>query len=253
MTFFDDFDKGGKDNQTLCDSKKTGPPEIHKTLYCLERQKINRTCSYMGIYYEKRDLPGASLAIWKTEETTADLCNLLGIPASQLPSQTGSRQREWLAIRVLLRRLYGQKPAPEIGYDEHGKPFLSDSITFISISHTKEYVGVLLSASHRCGLDIELIHPRIEKIASRFLSDEERQFIPAQSLPYLFVIWSAKEVLYKIYGKGGILFRDHLRVDPFQMEASGQLCAHIMKEGVNHEYSLHYLWSDKLLIAYAFE
>ncbi len=63
------------------------------------------------------------------------------------------------------------------------------------------------------GVDIESLRPQIEKIKSKFCRPEELEFAitPVQSL----LIWSAKEAMYKAYGKKEIDFREQMRVHAF--------------------------------------
>ena len=135
-----------------------------------------------------------------------------------------------------------------------GKPSLPGHPYSISISHTKNFVGVLLSASASCGIDLEILHPRILKIADRFLSDEEKRFMPPnQPLPYLYVMWGAKEVLYKIYGKGNILFKKHLKVEKFAYQQEGKVTAWIVKEDYSKSHAIHYRQMGELMLTYAID
>ena len=208
----------------------------------------------MGVFYESLENPECKLAIWKTEETTGELCQLLGISGSELPARVESRQKEWLTIRILVKKLLSLKGIPLIDYDEKGKPSLKDSEYSISISHSKEFVGVILSGSQSCGIDLEIIHPRIKKIAARFLMEDEKQFMDEKlALNYLYVIWGAKEVLYKLHGKGNILFKEHLKVEPFIFESEGKVTAHILKENYSKTYSIYYRQIENVMLTYAVE
>src|SRR5205823_6644372 len=116
-------------------------------------------------------------------------------------------------------------------YDEHGKPHLENSTTKISVSHTKEFVALLISETNDAGIDIEKIHHRIEKIAPKFLSEEEKTRTPSwHQLRYYHIIWGAKEVLFKIHGRGELLFKEHLFTEPFTIEEKGSFYAWIKKD-----------------------
>ena len=208
----------------------------------------------MAIFLENAGNPGLKLAIWKTDEPVEDLCSILDLPLPALPARVESRQKEWLAIRILLKILLNSKSIPVLEYDEMGKPSLPDFPYSISISHTKSYVGILLSLSTACGVDLEIIHPRIKKIAGRFLSDEEQKHWNSGSpLPDLYITWGAKEVLYKIYGKGGILFKQHLRVEPFSIQDEGIVMAGIEIENYSKTHTVHYRQMGELILTYATE
>ena len=85
--------------------------------------------------------------IWKTEESTEELLALLPDPERYEQQLTRfsspHRKLEWLSVRVLLYQLLGEEKIIE--YAPSGKPRLADSSYFISISHTRGYVAVILS------------------------------------------------------------------------------------------------------------
>ena len=208
----------------------------------------------MPIFLKNPENPELKLAIWKIEEPVEELCRLLDHPLSALPARMESRQKEWLVIRILTKMLLDTNTVPVIEYDEKGKPSLPGYPYAISITHTKNYVGVLLSGSPACGVDLEIIHPRISKIAGRFLSDEEQHHIHSSDpLPVLYITWGAKEVLYKIYGKGGILFKQHLKLEPFTFQKEGMVTARIEIENYSKAHSVHYKQLGELILTYATE
>ena len=203
----------------------------------------------MGLLFEQQD-EGYALAVWQAVESVVELCSKLGVHPDKSPHKAATRQKEWLATRILLQHLFpGDMPSLE--YDDHGKPHLINSGMAISISHTGHTVGVLVSNRPSCGLDIEHLHPRIEKIARRFLSDEEAHVLEHRNLEALFVAWGAKEVLYKIYGKGNLVFREHLRVKPFQLAESGTVTASLHTGIITHFYPVSYFFMNELVITYA--
>ena len=113
----------------------------------------------MALFFERNeDL--FRLAIWKTEESISTLCQHLNITESDLPHRANSRQLEWLATRMLLKHLFPGEPRPNLVYDENGKPHLADRPLSISISHTGNHIGMLLSERPSCGIDLEQLHPR---------------------------------------------------------------------------------------------
>ena len=95
--------------------------------------------------------------IWKTEESTEELLALLPDPERYEQQLTRfsspHRKLEWLSVRVLLYQLLGEEKIIE--YAPSGKPRLADSSYFISISHTRGYVAVILSPRSEVGIDIE--------------------------------------------------------------------------------------------------
>jgi 4'-phosphopantetheinyl transferase EntD len=116
------------------------------------------------------------------------------------------RKREFVATRLLRHDIFGHQ---HIHYDEIGAPYIKDE-GFISISHSKNIVGIAICKDFKLGLDIESIQSKIEKIKHKFLSDEERNELDCNSLEVLTMVWTGKESLYKVSGTNGINFRTQL-------------------------------------------
>jgi phosphopantetheinyl transferase len=207
----------------------------------------------MPLIFDKKE-KDFQLAIWRMDEDAAELL-LKGMLTKKDIQQVNTfqsiaRKKEWICTRLLLKQLMPQHPSSII-YDENGKPHLENSIAHISVSHTKNFVGVIVSENYPVGIDLELIHPRIEKIAHRFISAEEFKFIPSENkLEHYFVIWGAKESLYKMHGTGELLFKEHLLVMPFQFQKKGEISAFITKGDLKKEYLMNYELIDELLIVY---
>ena len=78
---------------------------------------------------------------------------------------------EWLSVRVLLYAMLQEDK--EIGYSPEGKPYLTDHSFFISISHTKGYVAVILSDKVPVGIDIEQYGQRVHRVAHKYMREDE--------------------------------------------------------------------------------
>ena len=86
----------------------------------------------------------------------------------------------------------------EIGYSSEGKPHLTDNSSFISISHTKGYVAVILSSVAPVGIDIEQYAQRVHKVSDRYIrSDEQTEPYQDDMTWGLLLHWSAKEAVFK--------------------------------------------------------
>lgn len=195
------------------------------------------------------------LAVWKMEEDLEELLAMASLTPSDL-SRLNSfthepRKKEWICIRMLLKRL---GCTSSIGYHKTGKPFLENSSEQISISHTRDYAGIILSEASVVGLDLERIHNRIENIAHKFLSKEEEANLPSiNRLEHLFVIWGVKEVLFKMHHVGELLFKEHLNVKPFHFNKYGIVQASINKDSFQKSFSLEYELREDLLITRCIE
>jgi 4'-phosphopantetheinyl transferase len=150
------------------------------------------------------------VVLWHIQEEPEFFFSRLAVDETNLPSKQIERNLEWLASRYLLHELIDN---PQLSQTAAKKPHLIDDHRYISISHTGRYAAVMVS--HRaCGLDIELDHPRLERIATKFLLPEQLAKIRgSQYRQFLYQIWCAKEAMFKAYGLGNIDFKHHLQVD----------------------------------------
>lgn len=153
------------------------------------------------------------------------------------------RRMEWLSVRYLLHQITGAKTRIFLEKDEFGKPHLVDNqeglLRYISISHSKHFVAALIS-SKPCGCDVQVLSPKIERIAPKFLAQAEKQMLvdknPAERLHVLNVIWSAKESLYKAYGRKALEFREHLGV---HIQHDALALGTVQKGAFHQKYDVH--------------
>jgi 4'-phosphopantetheinyl transferase len=197
------------------------------------------------------------LGIWRLDESLEDLYSLLTLAQKDVKTigrfKSEYRKREWLTVRVLLKVLMPSAKL-SIEYDAKGKPHLINSDYSISISHTKNFVAVMLAKNANVGIDLETIQSRIEKIAKRFVTGEEENFIGTdKKTEYHHVIWGTKEVLFKIYGKGELHFLNHIRVEKFTLHEKGELKAGIIKDNFSKAYKVFYERRNELMLVYAVE
>jgi 4'-phosphopantetheinyl transferase len=159
------------------------------------------------------------MVIWNITETETELQNGLSLSSEALKRlskrKSSIHRKGYLAIRQLLKSL-GIHPETH-QYDNIGAPYLTDG-RFISISHTGDAAAVVIS-SVSVGIDLEHYKDKIKRVAPRFLHASEGQ-IPKDfdEISYLTQLWTAKEALYKLYKKPGLIFNEQLRIQPFQKE-----------------------------------
>ena len=132
-----------------------------------------------------------------------------------------SRRAQWSTARTILRRELGEKA--ELRYTSSGALVLAKpigDICSISVSHTSEWVAVLLSGS-RCGVDIELLDRNFSKVASRYISHEERERLSEKvGEQFEALMWSAKEAIYKYGAHEGFDFLRDLVVTDIDTTSS---------------------------------
>jgi len=197
--------------------------------------------------YKKIDEPGYSIGVWKIEEELAFFEELFhGHP----DIQHEHKRLQWFASRHLANVMLGQPDA--IVNDDTGKPNFKTSLQNISISHTAGFAAVMLSTKSAVGIDIEAIHPKIERIAHKFMeADEIAAIAEEEKLKKMTLYWSAKESLFKLYGWGGIEFRTQLLIEPFTMHEWGGFKAnietpHLPLKGL----TVHYQFIDGHVLSY---
>lgn len=208
----------------------------------------------MPIVWRKEE-SGYSIVIWQSNERLPDLFQSVSLAddeKKQLASfRSESRKREWLTVRNALKGL--GIPDAKIVYDTFGKPHL-ESGKSISISHSNEFVAVMISESGRIGIDIEVLHERIKKLSQKFIGEKEKTDIGEEiAIEKLHVYWGAKEVLYKIHGIGGIDFKKDLFVQSFQYTDFGILHASILKINSERDVNIYWERSGKYMITWGID
>ena len=107
------------------------------------------------------------------------------------------RRTEWLATRIVLRELLNRDVT--IAHDSNGKPYITENKSFISISHSKNMVAVMV-AEQNLGIDIEQITARTTKVRHKFLTGSELDWCKTDTEHTL--VWTVKEAAYKLIGCG---------------------------------------------------
>jgi phosphopantetheinyl transferase len=195
-----------------------------------------------------------TLLLWKLTEMEWELKENLGdhFNVEELNNISHPQKiREWLASRMLIKTLAEQFGIAYAGLhkDEHGKAFLIDNESHISITHTFEYVAVAINPWAAVGIDMEKSDPKLQRTAHKYLSSEE--FVHAENeISKLSIYWCAKEALYKMYGKKKISFKDAIRIQPFSPEhvlIKGKLS----DEALTVHSNIHIRWFDGHCLAIA--
>jgi phosphopantetheinyl transferase len=175
----------------------------------------------MPLFYQHNINRDTKLGIWRIEEPESFF--LERVPLKQDVSHSFKR-RQHLAGRYLLSYLFPDFPVEEIRIADTRQPFLAGHPYHFSISHCGSFAAAIVSASNRVGVDIELITPRINRVAEKFLNEGEMHFFNKDyelfleqwgmrgrmQQEFLTLIWSAKEALFKWYGLGELDFKRHM-------------------------------------------
>ena len=172
--------------------------------------------------------PNCTIAIWEIKESLEELLQL-GHTISVPDFNTEKRNKEWLASRLLLKKI---NPNTTISYNEFGAPEI-DNGQFISISHSKGLVAIIIS-QQQVGIDIEEISEKALRVSSKFISKNNLKDLTAEKAS---LIWSCKETIYKWYQKGNIDFIKDLIIQPFLIAEKGEIKAQFKNEPLTLFYT----------------
>ena len=89
----------------------------------------------------------------------------------------------------------------EISHGEWGKPYLPGGDRFFSLSHSGEYALLAVSYSD-IGADIEKVTVYRDAVARRVFTPDEREWIRQDPDRRFFELWTAKESVIKLDGRG---------------------------------------------------
>ena len=194
--------------------------------------------------------------VWKMDESVDTLLDLL--PEREYYERevqrfvASHRRLEWLSVRALLFRLLGEHK--EVCYQRSGKPYLADYSYFISISHTKGYVSVILSDKVPVGIDIEQYGQRVHRVAHKYMREDESVRLYKEDATWsLLLHWSAKEVMFKCMDTDGVDFRQHLHIEPFLLQEQGDFTAHEYRTEQKRSFRIHYLLHPEFVMTWSID
>jgi phosphopantetheinyl transferase len=204
----------------------------------------------MPIIYQEKIDDHAIIGVWKITESVDELLSMIQFSEGERETfekfKIKSRQAHWLSYRLAIRELLGDECPCDFYYDEHGKLHFENLNYALSVTHSGIYSGVIISKKHYVGIDIEKLGERINLLAHKFLNKYEMAHLPSEEQhKFLTVVWSAKEALYKLYGKSEVQM-EHITIEPFEVENNGTIYGRIELEHFRKDYKLTYHFSDSM-------
>ena len=197
----------------------------------------------------------ARWALWhiaEEEEALLDMAPFSGPELEELKQiKVPERRLEWLSSRVLLKQLTAEQGIShaEVKKDTFGKPYVAGCPYQVSLSHAFPYAAAIVHQQQAVGIDIEHARAQLLRIRHKFLHPEELS-CAGEDVQKLGVYWSAKEALYKLYGRKALLFQEQIRIAPFEYQEKGSLQGFLLTNSGKEQYSLHYHHFQGLLICY---
>ena len=160
------------------------------------------------------------LSVWQITEPSGELLSFFSTEEIADPDfqkfTYEKRKAEWLATRALLKQMIGS--AFQISYTESGKPLLNHPLyPHISISHSRDFVAVLIHRHLAVGIDIESINRNYAPITKRYLSEGELEQVN-QNPMLQCIYWCAKEAVFKLVEENGVDFRKQIEIIAFDFQ-----------------------------------
>lgn len=210
------------------------------------------------IHSDNQDSTSHSLAVWHASEELSFFEEWI-IPyaeeRTQLSGLSVKKTKEWFTSRYLVHYLLGSEDRHPCLKDEFGKPFIQEMPMQLSISHSDKFSAAIVGDT-MVGIDIQVLVPKIERIAHKFMSASELEDISGKDmrLEYLHAYWGAKESLYKAYGRRGIDFIRELFIDAFDFNPKGTIFSgYVAKENFVKEFKITSKIIQNAMLVYAIE
>lgn len=202
------------------------------------------------LHYEHHFSSTSCLGIWYLEESIDQLYSQLDNKewiASICENPFEHRKRVMLAARLLLKHMLGEEKC--ICYHQSGRPYLVDQSYNISISHTGNYIAIILDKNRKVGIDIEQYTDKVLRAQHRFIAEGD-QIEKEKEQVHLLLHWSAKEALFKILDPSSIDFVKHLHIETFNPVENGKFRIRETLTPLKREYEAQYMTTDEFVLVY---
>ena len=189
------------------------------------------------------------VGVWKITESEAELRTMTSIPSDELEEisyiKNESLRKQRLAVRALLDAMFEEKVY--LSHHDNGKPYIENNAINISITHTDQYVAVILNEEDEVGIDCESLNRDFSAVEKKALSDEEiGDLEDEQKNEQLAIYWCAKEAIFKLTSQYDVDFAEQIQIDGFRYRNEGELSATVTdKDGYEQELNLYYFTFDR--------
>jgi phosphopantetheinyl transferase len=201
----------------------------------------NSKLFFMPFFYQQNINETRHLAIWSITEPVSFFETDVKLAVE---IQNEERKIQHLAVRLLFKLMMPEADLNKMVMADNGKPYLQGVPFHFSFSHCKGYAAVAVSDTDPIGIDIEIIHPRILKVAHKFLNDSEKALIASlaelDQLKQMAFFWAAKEAMYKQHEQLGIDFAKDFNVLNIAPDDRGIIAAQILHKGNVKKVNLDY-------------
>jgi phosphopantetheinyl transferase len=212
----------------------------------------------MPLVYQQNINATTGMAVWHITESEDFFLSTVPV---QREIKHWHKRLQHLAGRLLLKELYPGFPVQMIQVADTKKPFLENEPFHFSISHCGDYAAAIVSKTHRVGVDVELLNPKIEQIQHKFIYAEEFEMLNkqyqlnAEAAPMandqcLTLIWSVKESVFKWWGRGEVDFKKDIVLKSITGSPDQGIVHTVFKNEV--ELDIHYLFFNNNFLTWVF-
>ena len=202
----------------------------------------------MALYLRKKLDNKAEIAVWQVTETEEELKNITSVPTDEMEEislfRSESQRKQKLAVRALINEVFEEKMY--LNHHDNGQPYLENCATNISITHTENYVAIIIHDEEEVGIDVESLDRDFSVVEQKALSEDEIDDLEKDKRnEQLAIYWCAKEALFKRMALNRVVYSEQIEVEKFNVRKEGELEAtFIHKDGHEEEFELEYMIFD---------
>jgi phosphopantetheine--protein transferase-like protein len=208
----------------------------------------------MALYLRKKLDNKAEIAVWHVTESEEELLSLTSVPNDELEEislfRSESQRRQKLAVRALINDIFEEKMY--LNHHDNGQPYLENCATNISITHTDNYVAIIIHDDEEVGIDVESLDRDFSVVEKKALSEDEIDDLEKDKRnEQLAIYWCAKEAIFKRMSQNRVDFAEQIEVEKFRPKGEGELEAtFIHKDEHEEEFELEYMMFDNHVLVW---
>ena len=208
----------------------------------------------MALYLRKKLDNKAEIAVWHVTESEQELLGLTSVPNDELEEislfRNENHRRQKLAVRALINEVFEEKMY--LNHHDNGQPYFENCATNISITHTDNYVAIIIHDEDEVGIDVESLDRDFSVVEKKALSEDEIDDLEKDKRnEQLAIYWCAKEAIFKRMSQNRVDFAEQIEVEKFNVRKEGELEAtFIHKDEHVEEVELEYLIFDRHVLVW---
>ena len=210
--------------------------------------------NFMALYLRKKLDNKAEIAVWQVTETEEELKSITSVPTDEMEEislfRSESQRKQKLAVRALINEVFEEKMY--LNHHDNGQPYLENCATNISITHTENYVAIIIHDEEEVGIDVESLERDFSAVEQKALSEDEIDDLEKDKRnEQLAIYWCAKEALFKRMALNRVVYSEQIEVEKFNVRKEGELEAtFIHKDEHEEEFELEYMIFDRHVLVW---